>query len=206
MFKFKSITLSFSFLLAFMFMGQQLDAQKLMDKLSDQACDQIKNLDKDLTAAEAEKALENVMVNVVMKNYSEISKEYNLDIANASEEDFVKIGEDLGMKLATDCPAFLTLAIQMGAGEMEEESASNTIEGQFLGVEGDDFVFVTVKDSAGKTQKLFWGASFSGDGDLMNAKKLKGKSVVVSFTEKECYNAKLKDYSTLREITSLEVK
>ena len=58
----------------------------------------------------------------------------------------------------------------------EDEQISQTIEGKFLGMEGDDFIFITIKDSNGKTQKLFWGASFSGDGELMNAKKLKGKS------------------------------
>lgn len=200
---------SFFILSFFLFQSQIISAQSVMDKIVKQTCDEMNELDENLSPKEVNAKMELVMGTMLISNYKDLEKEYGITMENIENEDpvFDEFSQKLAMQLIVECPKFLEILTLIEEERSDDEApVSQTIEGKFIGIEGDDFIFVTIKDSNGKTQKLFWGASFSGDGELMNAKKLKGKSVVVSYTEKECYNAKLKDYSILREITSLEVK
>jgi len=211
MLRIKSLVTLSSLVIAFFFISStQISSQTAMDKMASDACVKIKDLDLDkMSGQEVEKALENIMVAAVMENYTQLSKEEDIDITTATEADFEAIGEKLGMKLLSDCPEFFNVAMKMGMEEVEEEVESGeffkTVEGKFIGLEGEEFVYVKIKDASGKTHKLLWTGEFPGD-ELVTSKKLKGEKVKVTYTEGEYYNGKSKDYVTVKEITALEQK
>jgi len=183
-----------------------------MDKIIKESCDKMNELDENISPEEINEQMEIFMGTILISNYADLEKEYGITLENIENEDevFDDFTQKFAIELLTKCPKFLEIISKLPDDEEDDkvynQKPQKSIEGKFLKMEGDDFVFITIKDTNGRTQKLFWGASFPGDGELMNAKKLKGKTVVISYTEKECYNAKLKDYSTLKEITSLEVR
>ncbi len=204
----KHVFKAFTLVLAFVLVGftGELQAQKIMDKLVEDCCAEIKK--KDLSKSnDIQKELQDIMMMVFVQNIDGLTKEYGADIAN--EDKMSKMGEELGMRLVVECPEFMAVAIQMAADDPslleddDDSPSTNSVSGTFQGVEGEDFVMVKIKDSKGKTQSFLWAEPFENAGKLTNARSLKNKEVTVTYEVREFYNGKADDYQEVRVITGI---
>ena len=125
--------------------------------------------------------------------------------ADAFEDNTMeKIGEDLGILMASDCPAFLKLV----ANNMKDEGQKDKeLTATFLKITHGDFSYFEVKTSSGKIEKIYWFEFFEGSNEIVeNIAKYTNKKVEITYFEKEVYKASLKDYVKIKVVKSISLK
>jgi hypothetical protein len=136
----------------------------------------------------------------------------------AESEDNYKAGKDLGEQIALDlvamnCQAFMTIAMKMASKDeteakpkKEPEAALKNITGEVSKVEEKDFLYITVKTGSGREHVLVY-LQYVPDSDtwVKDPIKLKGKTVMVKWTEYEVYQTKIKQFSNIKELKELSI-
>ncbi len=147
-----------------------------------------------------------LIVPIIEKYSKEIEKEW--DLVTDNEEDYQKISERIGREAAFGCPKFLEFIKNNIDDINESEDASNTksISGVFQRLEGQLFTALVIKTKAGKEEKLWWFQFFEGSDELAkNPANLAKKNLTIKYTEMEVYDAKLKEYRTIKVIKNLAI-
>jgi hypothetical protein len=148
------------------------------------------------------------MMPLFVKYEEQLKEVYGIsDFTNA--DDMEKVGREIGMKLASDCPIFLKFITQFQGikpGNTPKKNSS-TITGNFIKLVSGDISYFQIKDKTGKIEKIWWMEYFEGaDALTNNIKLLLNKKVMVTYTEREIYNASIKDYMKVKVATGMEVK
>jgi len=145
---------------------------------------------------------------VLMRHKDALEKELGADLNN--EEGMTKLGQDIGMRLVTECPAFLKIMSSMDVKAMNKSSkvsapdAEGSITGTLLKVVPGEISHLLVKDAKGKQVKIWWMDYFEGSDDMAdNPQKVMNKKVTVEYAEKEVYSAALKQYVKIKVATSI---
>ncbi len=141
----------------------------------------------------------------VMGKYEKELKEVYGD-AMAGTDGIEKVGEELGMRLVLECPAFLR--IMAGNSEVVKKNGTvpvKTLSGTLMRLVPGEFTHLLVKDNQGRQVKIWWMEAFEGSAALTsNAQSWISKKVTVSYTEKESYSAASKKYNTIKIVTAIE--
>ncbi|MBL7974240.1 MAG: hypothetical protein JNJ85_04980 [Candidatus Kapabacteria bacterium] len=179
------------------------------DKMLDTACKCMSRIDMNKSIAEIEEQAQKCMVEVMTT-----SPELMQLIAQSPDdarEVGEKFGKEFGMELMSKCPAAMQLFIKVGANKKEvQESGSgktktSSLTGTLVKVDTKGYVTITVK-TEGRDITLLWLRYFPGSEQLKDGvAAFKGKKVKFQWKEIEVYNSVLKDYTTMKEITSFEV-
>ena len=153
-----------------------------------------------------------------------LGKDGNNDITNAAND----IGEKMGMKLVTRCPAMLGFMMTLAAEDMKNEEAlaaepdedtvvpnyndddyeMPSVTGKLVELKGKEMLTLVVETEKGKKIECVLVHSFEGSDKLMgeNLYRLKGKKVKVSYTEYPVYSPKLKNFDDqTKEVQGVEV-
>ena len=98
--------------------------------------------------------------------------------------------------------------IALGNNENKEEESLKSADGVVTKVDERDFLYITVKTTAGREITLIYLDYVDNSDDWVKnaATKLKDKKVTVQYVEKEVYNPKLKDFSDVKELKELRIK
>jgi hypothetical protein len=147
-----------------------------------------------------------LIVPIIEKYSKEIEKEW--DLVTDNEEDYQKISERIGREAAFGCPKFLEFIKNNMDSINESEDASNTksVSGVFQRLEGQLFTALVIKTKSGKEEKLWWFQFFEGSDELAkNPANLAKKNLTIKYTEMEVYDAKLKEYRTIKVIKNLVI-
>jgi hypothetical protein len=207
----KKLTLFFLFFVSFSFisLAQNKKADALKDKMAQEVCDCISKSNVDF---EDQEALKLQLGLCLMQSMGENEKQLvkaGINIEN--EEDVSRLGEDIGISMATKCPAvFIGFAKQ----ELEEErrlenEAEKIIVQKLTGtiseVEEGGFVTLIIKDEKGRSHNFLWLEFFENADEVKeNYSTLKGKSVSLEYYEKEYYNPKIEDYVKVKVLKKVD--
>lgn len=148
-------------------------------------------------------------------NMPSFEKYFDTKIGDTDKMD--KIGEQLGLKLVSDCPVFMALSLKAspegalqeemdGEGFEEEVYEFPEMKGTFLAVTGKDFATIEIKGDDGKKYAFLWFAQFEGSELLeTDLKALKGKRVSIEYNEFEHYVPSKKSYQVIKEMASIKI-
>jgi hypothetical protein len=145
----------------------------------------------------------------LMKHKDALEKELGGDITDKAGME--KLGQAIGMRLFTECPAFLKIMGDMDPSALDKPTkipvtigGGASIKGTLLKVVPGELTHLLVKDSKGKTVKIWWMDYFDGSDDMAdNPQKMINKKVTVDYTEKEVYNVALKQYIKIKVATGI---
>jgi len=147
-----------------------------------------------------------LVIPIIEKYSKEIKKEWDLDPEN--EEDYEKISEKIGREATVGCPKFLEFIKNNidQINEVSDEDDTKSISGTFQRLEGLLFTALVIKTKSGKEEKLWWFQFFEGSAELAkDPAKLSKKNLTIRYTEMEVYDAKLKEYRTIKVMKNLTV-
>ncbi len=187
----------------------QVSKDSLLKLMSKETCTEITNKDfsgKNMDELQMELGL--AMMPVVLKYQEELQTVFGIS-GIEDQSGMEKMGMEIGLQLAKDCPAFLKMFVN-NPGALKEIVGNNTdaavmsISGTLLKVVTGDFTYIQIKDASGKTEKLWWMEYFEGSSKLTGAATMVNKQVKAKYIEKEIYNATLKEYIKIKVITGLE--
>lgn len=145
-----------------------------------------------------------LILTVVSKYEKEIEKEWGLNLNDP--KDFEKIGEKIGQDAALKCPKFFEFIKNNldAISSADEEAEMKTLTGKLTGVEDNIFSCLLVKTKTGKEEKIWWFGHFEGAEQIIKDKNaFLNNTVEVSYTEMEVYDARLKDYRTIKVIKKI---
>ena len=99
------------------------------------------------------------------KHQEELKEYFDADLANASSME--QFGEQVGMRLVTECPQFLNLFKDNKEAFMEladgtKAKSSGTVSGTLLKIVPGDFTYFIIKSDNGKSEKIWWQEYFKG--------------------------------------------
>jgi hypothetical protein len=177
----------------------------LSQKIANEFC--IEFSKKDITQFKGfEMELGLLIIPIIEKYSRDIEKEWGLSRDN--EQDYEKISEKIGQEAALGCPKFLEF-IKNNLNELSEssdEEETKSITGVFQRIEEQLFSSIVIKTKSGKEEKLWWFQFFEGSEDLSKKPAtLVKKSITVKYIDMEVYDAKLKEYRTVKVIKGLTI-
>ena len=147
-----------------------------------------------------------LVVPIIEKYGKEIKKEWDLDPEN--EEDYEKISEKIGREAAIGCPKFLGF-IRNNIDDInadDDDSNIKSVSGTFQRLEVQLFTALVIKTKAGKEEKLWWFQFFEGSDELVkDPAHLAKKNLTIKYSEMEVYDAKLKEYRTIKVLKNLAI-
>ncbi|TAG04010.1 MAG: hypothetical protein EAZ44_05310 [Cytophagia bacterium] len=123
------------------------------------------------------------------------------------------ISEELGKQVAPfllkNCPKFVDFLMLKKENEYKEESVTEKFiffEGVFQKIENKDYVFINIKNDAGKIDKFLWLKPFDNDSFFIeNPRSMRGKKIRIKTREiNEIYHHKTKKYVSYKEIVGVE--
>ena len=147
-----------------------------------------------------------LVVPLIEKYSKDIKKEWDLDPEN--EEDYEKISEKIGREATLACPKFLEFIKNNidDINEIDDDNNTKSISGTFLRMEGQLFTALVIKTKAGKEEKLWWFQFFEGSEELAKGPaRLAKKNLTIKYTEMEVYDAKLREYRTIKVMKGLAI-
>jgi hypothetical protein len=114
-----------------------------------------------------------------------------------------RVGEKLGVKMATVCPESLIKIAGKESGEDNGGEISGTLSSLSF---NSQIVELTVQEGSGRPVKLYWLSYFSGAELLLEETSIIGKQVTVSYENQDIFSGAAKEYITRRVITELIVE
>jgi len=138
-------------------------------------------------------------------------------ILNSGNGDYKQAGEEFAQKIAIElvnsgCKPFMQMSLKLaqggGLGELNKEDVSlKSSDGVVSKVEEKDFLYITVKTSAGREITLIYLDYVDGSDDWIKdaQNKLKDKKVTVKWTEEEVYQPKVKDFTNVKMLKELRI-
>ncbi len=209
----KLFSLSLIALITNISIAQKMTKDSLIVLMSNDVCLELNKLlveNRNNSTLETDLGL--AMLPAFEKYMKEILQIYGFD--KMSEENGGKVGEDIGMELGKNCPAFFKLLSRNPDATSDiingktSNSLSNTfaIEGSLEKIVNSDLSFVEVISSKGKIEKIYWFEYFEGSNLLIKEpQKLLHQKIKLNYFEREVYNSALKDYIKLKVIAGIQL-
>jgi hypothetical protein len=197
--------------MAVMAMGSQAQNSKdsLMKLVTKDVCDELGT--KNLTGKgmdELQMEIGMAFMPALMKHKDALEKVMGGNVND--KEGMEKLAQEIGMRLITECPAFLKIMSGVDMNTMDKPAklpiAMNgaVIKGTLVKIVPGELTHLLIKDSKGKMVKVWWMDYFDGSDDMAdNPQKMINKKVTVNYTEKEVYSATLKDYIKIKVATGV---
>jgi hypothetical protein len=196
---------------AVMAMGSQAQTSKdsLMKLVTQDVCDELgKKEFKGKNMDELQMEIGMAFMPAMMKHKDALEKAMGGNLND--KEGMEKMAQEIGMRLVTDCPNFLKIMSNVDMNAMGKPAKAplsmneTAIKGTLVKVVPGELTHLLVKDSKGKTVKIWWMDYFDGSDDMAdNPQKMNNKKVTVSYTEKEVYSATLKEYVKIKVATGV---
>ena len=195
----KKITL----ILFFAFLQTTVQAQEYMDKIVNQACECVSEIEEQPSQESLNMKLGLCILEVAGDYQEELLRDYQIDFENI-DLDGEKLGRIIGVKMVSVCPqVFERLATPQGdADEPEVLSASGVVSK----VEKGTFIIIHLNEN-GQTRKYYWITEVDSNIDLTQEfETLKDKKVEIFSNPIDVFDPRIQEYRTIYVITSLEVE
>lgn len=185
-----------------------LSAQEsALDKVTDETCSCMAEKELDLNnKSKFEEELGLCMITAATPVLEQLGKEEGIDVSD--QDALTKVGEKVGAKLALSCPKLFQQMMQIYADQVEVQASAETmtvVEGQFVGLAGEEFASVQLKGSDGEIRKYLWLDNFEGASLLQSGSQDQlGKTIKVYYQEKEFFRPKSGKYEQVKVIQKME--
>lgn len=201
--KYKTLSLITLLMVSFAAFSQSDEVYKTVAK---ETCECIGKKNYDYTKADradVEMTLGLCMLESAQKN--------KLPIDISDTDAMTALGEKIGLLMVGVCSdvfqAFAKTEEAVEEIEEEDETEYFTTTGTIKSIEEKDFLYINLKDEAGKDYKFIWLYYFQGSDDFKaDPKKLIGKKVEITYMLLEVLQPKSKVYYNLNIISGLQVK
>ena len=173
------------------------------DLLAKEACSCTSNKDFTTKSSSELEMILGICIIESLGNHSDDMPEINLSDQSA----LYKLGEQVGIKMATHCPEVLMAIAGETTIQEKEPDEMTTISGTIKGFEGADAQFILIEEeTTNKREKLLWWRNFDGSVVLEGlGEKAIGVKVSLTYSLMECWSPKFGEYIIRKEITSLTV-
>lgn len=198
----KKILLIVSVLLVQLSFSQTMTKDELVSKLADDACE-CSSKEK-ITKENFEMVLGLCILQGVSKYKSDVAFYYGENIIG-NDKAIETLGEEIGIKLATNCPAFVNAILDTGVEKyMDGHSAEDEIvKGKFKKVTSDQFLTMELAEDSGKKHELIVLHDFD-NAFLVTDNVLKTNAeITVSYYLLEIYDTKTKKFVTYKVISDI---
>ena len=183
--------------------AQKLSKEKLVEKISQGTCECISK--KEITKENLEVRLGLCMIQDFSKYEKDIEKHYGKNVIS-NDSKMEALGSDVGIHMATNCPAFLKIVME----NMDDEEAEEVIEeeelfvtGKFTDLKTEQFITFLVKEDSGKSNNFILLNNFD-NAFLITDNVLKTNELVeVYYYELELYDAKIKKIVTYKIVSDI---
>ncbi len=197
----KNIVLTF---LCLLLIAGNAAGQELNDILAQETCDCMSEKNVDGMSEEQIQMEFSLCIMTSMGNHQAELEKMDLDLPDQAA--ITRLGEQIGLKMATKCPALL---MKMGAMQTEQAQKQmktvSEMEGAIKRIEGEEFSFIVLADDQGREHRFLWLRYFPGSEKLINDMDgALGKKVKIQYSSMECFSPKIKDYYDRREITAIQ--
>ncbi len=151
------------------------------------------------TAKEMEFRMANAFVPLLQTHGDAIAKFYDLE-TDTEGNGYKQLGIDVGMKMVSVCPNFMTGFIEKSSKDKDETTPSKkekmSISGTLIKIIPGELTSISVRSTGGKTEKIWWMEYFEGADNLTQA--MINKPISIQYYEKEVYNFTLKEYIKIK--------
>lgn len=192
---------------------QAVIAQDYMDEIAQKACECVGELGEISSSDNFNMQLGLCMIEAAGDYSDELLEEHGIDFKRIDEHG-ERLGELIGIKMASVCPAvLLEVAAKMEVKESESQSESSaeemtfTTSGKITKVNENLFVEFTVRETNNKTRKYYWLSFVNSNIEMAdNYSDLKGKKVTITYESQEFFDARIGEYRPFNIIVELEVE
>ena len=129
----------------------------------------------------------------------QLYKEYGIDFNYIDGDSGRKLGELIGVRMATLCPNTL-----MRVSQSEEQANSGFVVGNIEELKTEQFNILVVTDEDGKKYNFLWLYEFDKSFELLeDTGSLKGAYVEIGYEQAELFDPRINEYRTfliIREI------
>lgn len=144
------------------------------------------------------------------KYEKDIEKHYGKNIIS-DESKMEALGRDVGVQMATKCPAFLKLVMEnMGDDEEYEDEAVEVVEevepsvtGKFFQSKSEQFVTFSIKENTGKTVEFILLNNFDNSFLITENILKQNDNIEVYYYELEMFDAKIKKFVTYKIVSDI---
>jgi hypothetical protein len=171
-----------------------------------EACDEFSKVDfSNKSTEDLKMTLGFALLNSAGRHQAELK---NVGIDAFDKQSMEKLGEQIGARLALECPGFLSAMTQKPERLQEIVSGkevTGSISGKLLKIVPGDFTYLQVEDTKGKIEKLWWMEYFDGSTKLVTDPQNRlSKAIKVTYVEREMFNSTLSDYVKIKVIRKIE--
>lgn len=193
-------------------------SQEYMEKIAEGTCECITKKKIDLKKDEQLKLSLGLCM---MESYSKyehlVPKKERLDLSNSSQ--MRTFGEKLGMKMISYCPDFI---LALGRSELKKDQAAEInedessdespisieedsfVEGNFYSVSKENYLYLTLKESSGKSHQLYLINNFENSFLITDNVLKPNDKIKVNYFETELYDVKLNKFLRTKVITDIQ--
>lgn len=188
-------------------------SQKYMDDIAEKACGCLHSVSDTLATDDFNMKLGLCMIEAATPYQKQLKKDYGIDF-NKIDEQGAELGRIIGMRMVSVCPEALVKMASRVKGEESEgveelevtDVNENTYVGTITQVDNSQFVVFTVKNSEGKLSKFYWFGFISSNTELTaDYTNFKGKSVMITFVQKEYFDPRIGEYRMMNIIESMNI-
>lgn len=191
---------------AFLFANAQTSGKdSVLSVMAKEVCTKISNKDFSGESSESFKMELGLAIMPSISSRMELlQKYYGTDV---SKEILERVGEEVGVKLAVECPAFIKLITDnsklLKKSANEDNTVEQTISGTLQKIVPGDFTYFQVKDPNGRLIKIWWMEQFEGAEQL--SQQQMNKPVMVTYNVKQTYNSQMQEYISIKVATKLQL-
>lgn len=103
-------------------------AQKTINKVSDEICQELETIDKNLSQEEIEKQVEQITLQKFLIHAMDLMEENNIDIDDSDIEGaFEELGLEIAKNLMNECDAFVALIVNENTSELKSNKKTKAI-------------------------------------------------------------------------------
>ncbi len=187
-----------------------------MTTITQETCSCIDGITDSLSSNEITMRIGVCMLTAAKPYKKELKRDHNIDL-DAMMADGQRLGEIIGLRMAGECPDVLLAMTERVmededsyVNEMYEERFNETsvvyeyVYGRITSIDEGMFITFTVKETNGKTSKMYWMGVIETEQPLQSDyKSLVGKEFEIYYLEEEFYDPRLKEYRNFKVIKSI---
>ncbi|EAP86897.1 hypothetical protein [Croceibacter atlanticus] len=185
--------------------SMQSKAQDYLDTIALETCNCMTSLDTDDKSEDAITLELGVCMLKASNPYmKKLKRDFDIDFDNLDSAG-EKLGEVVGLRMATQCPDALLKLTNLMSDEADEPEM-RYIVGEITEINTSDFITFSLKDDSGKTNRFYWMSYINSNYDLeADYNSLKSKTVEVSYTTSQFYDPRIETYRNIYIIKELVV-
>jgi len=179
--------------------------ENLLNKISIETCDCIAKKNLDFKSMDNDK-LQLEMGFCILEGYSNNKEEADkfLNISFDDERSLELLGEQIAMKMFTNCPDYIMALAQQSLTDENTLSSNNfVITGKISNIEKNQFNTIEFKDDSNRVHKLLWLEYFEGEHLLHSEEDFKNLNLEASYYESELFDPVIMEYRNFKIITKL---